>query len=341
MKFIVKENDPDIGKRLDLYLSLLLPQLSRSHIKKTIESNLVNLNNELCFKAGHKVKAIDEIDYPETDLSTPPTLGSLPKSKFDLEIIQEDEDYLFINKPVGLIVHPANANQTDTLVNKLLDLNHDLPSNHILRPGIVHRLDKDTSGVIVVAKTARALWWLSQQFADRKVHKDYLAIGINFDSSFRYKKDEEFFFEGFMRRSSKDRKQFSIERLTIQSSPQGRFSKSKFKILDIVPLNKTTNLIYSNIFPMTGRTHQIRVHQKELGFTIIRDVIYMPAKHQNWAHDFFKVNNLCERLYLHARSINFESYDGKLYSVTAPIPKDFKSLLDFAKTNNNPVKTLV
>jgi 23S rRNA-/tRNA-specific pseudouridylate synthase len=134
-----------------------------------------------------------------------------------------------------------------------------------------------------------------------------------------------------MRRSSKDRKQFSIERLTSQSAPQGRFSKSKFKILDVVNLDKSTKLIYSNIFPMTGRTHQIRVHQKELGFTIIKDVIYLPAKQQNWAGELLRSNKLRDRLYLHARSINFENYDGKMYSVSAKVPEDFEKLLKLGR----------
>jgi 23S rRNA pseudouridine1911/1915/1917 synthase len=327
LKITVVQNDPDIGKRLDLFLSLKLPQLSRSHIKKTIESNQVNLNGELCYKAGYKVRSLDVIDFPDTDLQPAPHVTSLPKSKFDLEIIQEDEDYLFINKPVGLIVHPTNVQQKDTLVNKLLDLNENLPQNHMLRPGIVHRLDKDTSGVIVIAKSARGLWWLSQQFADRKVTKNYVSIGVNFDKNFRYKKGDEFLFEGFMRRSSKDRKQFAIENLNAASKPQGRFSKSKFTILDVVKYDQSTNIIYSKIYLMTGRTHQIRVHQKELGFTIMKDPIYMSSKQQQWAEEFLRENSIKPRLFLHAHSISFESYDGKLYSVTAPVPSEFTSLL--------------
>jgi 23S rRNA pseudouridine1911/1915/1917 synthase len=325
LKILIEKSDTDIGKRLDLFLSIKLPQISRSNIKKTIESNKVNLNGVLCYKAGYKVRPGDLIDFPDIEAS--PEVTMLPKSKFDLEILFEDEDYLFINKPSGLIVHPTNPGQKDTLVNKLLDLNQDLPANHILRPGIVHRLDKDTSGVIVVAKSPKGLWWLSQQFADRKVKKDYVAIGLNPDSHFRYSKNQEFEFEGFMRRSSTDRKQYVMEKVHARSTPQGRFSKSLFKILGVFPLGRDKNIVYSNIFPMTGRTHQIRVHQKELGFVIMGDDIYMPKKQRSWASEFFKSNNLLDRLYLHAHSIRFESYNGKLYSVTAPLPPSFTELI--------------
>ncbi len=154
MNIPILENDEDLGKRLDLYLSLQLPQFSRSNIKKTIESNKVLINDEICFKAGYKLRVGDVIDYPDYNIEQI-SVKSLPKSKFDLEILHEDDDYLFINKPIGLIVHPTNPYQTDTLVNKLLDLNKDLPGNAFLRPGIVHRLDKDTSGVIIVAKNPK------------------------------------------------------------------------------------------------------------------------------------------------------------------------------------------
>lgn len=328
MNISVAKNDPDIGKRLDLFLSIKLPQLSRSHIKKTIESNEVKLNGELCYKAGYKVRADDVISFPERDLLPAPTVTQLPKSTFDLEILFEDEDYLFINKPIGLIVHPTSIQQKDTLVNKLLDLNSDLPSTHMLRPGIVHRLDKDTSGVIVIAKTPKALWWLSQQFAERKVTKHYRSLGVNHDQNFRYKKGDIFLFEGFMRRSSKDRKQFAVEHLKNVSKPQGRFSKSQFMILDIEKLEDGSHLIYSDIYPMTGRTHQIRVHQKELGFTIIKDPIYMPTKQLKWSDNLLKLRTAKQRLYLHAYSIAFENYNGKTYAVTAPIPTEYTSLFN-------------
>jgi len=323
LKITVSHNNEDIGKRLDLFLSIELPQLSRSHIKKVIESNKVTVNDELCFKAGYKVKAGDIIDFPNID-HTPPSLLSLPRSTFDLEILHEDHDYLFINKPSGLIVHPANPTQNNTLVNKLLDFNQNLPATNILRPGIVHRLDKDTSGVIVVAKSPKGLWWLSQQFAQRTVKKTYLSIGLAHDLNQKFLLNTEFAFEGFMRRSSKDRKQFQMERPHPNSTPQGRFSKSLFTITDTVQIDTSRQLLFTKIFPQTGRTHQIRVHQKEQGFVIIKDDIYMSSKQKAWSEKYLESKGLKIRLYLHAFSIAFENYDGKKYSIQTEIPEDFQ-----------------
>jgi 23S rRNA pseudouridine1911/1915/1917 synthase len=329
LKIIVEDNDIDLGKRLDLYLSLKLPQYSRSLIKKVIESNKVTIQDEVCFKAGYKIRNGDVIDFPEDSDVIPSPSQTLEKSPFDLEILHEDEDYLFINKPSGLIVHPTSAQQKDTLVNKLLSLQNDLPGSHILRPGIVHRLDKDTSGVIVVAKTPKGLWWLSQQFADRKVKKEYISIGLDGDGVSRRRKGETMTFEGFLRRSSRDRKQFAVEKNPASYS-QGRFSKSDFEILDTKIIQSNYTLILTKIYPHTGRTHQIRVHQKELGFTIIKDDIYMSKKQLAWSSSFFKTNGVRSRLYLHAFRISFENYDGKRYSVMSPLPEEYIKLFNNA-----------
>lgn len=283
----------------------------------------------MCFKAGYKVRANDEIEFPDLQKETL-NIKNLLKDKFDLQILYEDDDYLFINKPCGLSVHPTSPTQTNTLVNKLLDLHETLPKTNILRPGIVHRLDKDTSGVIVIAKTPRALWWLSGQFAERKVKKEYLSIGLNQDIKFRYKKGSTFEFEGFLLRSLKNRKQFSIERLNKRSKPQGRFSKSQFEILDIFNVDQSNHVVFTKIHPLTGRTHQIRVHQKELGFVIIKDPIYMSKKQLNWSSEFLQYYNLAQRLYLHAYSITFENYDGRVYSVCAQLPQEFDLFLNHA-----------
>jgi 23S rRNA pseudouridine1911/1915/1917 synthase len=326
MNIKVEQGDKDIGKRLDLYLSLKLPDLSRSHIKKTIESNQVKLNNELCFKAGYRVKGFDVIEFPDHTVAHQPS-KSLPKSPFDLEILLEDEDYIFINKPSGLIVHPTTHDQNHTLVNKLLSLYDDLPENAMLRPGIVHRLDKDTSGVIVVAKNPKSLWWLSKQFAQRSVKKEYTSIGFAHDIKIDHKIGEPFIFEGFMRRSSAHGKQFIIENVPPGVEPKGRFSKSVFTILERKDIDKEKTLFLVKINPVTGRTHQIRVHQKQLGMTIIKDPIYMSRKEMQWSSEYFKEFRLKDRLYLHASSISFENFDGKMYCVSAHLPQEYRALM--------------
>jgi 23S rRNA pseudouridine1911/1915/1917 synthase len=333
MKIIAQNTDPDLGKRLDLFLSLKLPEFSRSFLKKIIESNKVLLNDKICFKAGYKISANDSIEIPDDMLEVPKNI-EIKKSKFDLEILFEDEDYLFINKPIGLVVHPTGPHQTDTLVNKLLDLGQDWPSNNILRPGIVHRLDKDTSGVIVVAKTPKALWWLSNQFAERKVHKEYTSIGFNQDENFRYEVGEAIEFEGLIRRSSENQKRFIIEKKEI-STHKGRYSKSVFKIQKIVKLPNSKNLILSKIHPLTGRTHQIRVHQREMGFPIVGDPIYMSRKEIISCTDIMNKFKIKPRLFLHASQITFENFNKKLYCISAQLPNEFDYLLNEAINDQN------
>lgn len=334
MNIVIPKNSPDLGKRLDLYLSLQLPQFSRSFIKKTIETNQVKLNGEMFYKAGYKVKEDDVIEFP--DVVEKRDSQILEPSPFDLEIIKEDEDYLFINKPAGLLVHPANQHQKDTLVNKLLSLKSDLPSNGINRPGIVHRLDRDTSGLIVIAKTPKALWWLSGQFADRKVHKKYTAISIAWENNFT--ENQEIEVEGFMRRASTDRKEYILEPIE-KHHDKSRFSSTHVKIEKVgeIASNKIALIIAE---PKTGRTHQIRVHLKSIGAPILHDELYLSRKQADWSEDLFKKHpELKKRLYLHSTSISFENYDGKMYFVETQLPEEFTKFINYASRSEKDNET--
>lgn len=310
----------DTGKRLDLYLSLQLPQYSRSFIKKTIEENKVFVNEDICFKAGYKVQLQDKIKFPKLEYK--PNSVDLFKAKFDLEIISEDEDYLFINKPINLAVHPTSSMSEITLVNKLLGLYSDLPSNDFRRPGIVHRLDKDTSGVIVIAKNPKSLWWLSGQFANRKVHKKYVSIGVDFQAEKKLQVGSEFEVQGMMKRNTLNRKHFFIS----TDEKSGKFSYSRFLVKSIKEVG-LSKLYLLEIYPLTGRTHQIRVHQKSIDLPILGDKIYLSRKQMQWSDKFLQDNAYVRRLYLHAKSISFENYNGKLYSVETKVPEEFSHIL--------------
>lgn len=332
IKINVPELSPDLGKRLDLFLSLNLPQYSRAFIKKTIESNKVLLNGEVCYKAGYKVKAGDIIEFPNLEFSTPSL--NLQPSVFDLEIIHEDEDYLIINKPIGLTVHPTDSSQQDTLVNKLLARYKELPGNELSRPGIVHRLDKDTSGIIAVAKSSRGLWWLSQQFADRKVEKKYLSIGLVEYGFSKVMDNDEFEIQGQLVRNSVNRKEFQLLEKD-QKSNNSRFSLTKFKILEKLNIGNDKHLVYFEVSPKTGRTHQIRVHQKSFRAPILGDPIYLSRKQKTWSDEFLLQNKLENRLYLHSYSLTFENYDGKMYSFKTDVPKAFEEVLNYAKKSSS------
>lgn len=331
MKINVPELSKDLGKRLDLYLSLNLPKYSRSFIKKTIESNKVLVNGEVCYKAGYKIQPNDVIEFPDIEFSAPSL--NLKPSVFDLEIVHEDDDYLIINKPIGLTVHPTDSSQEDTLVNKLLARYQELPTNEISRPGIVHRLDKDTSGLIAVAKSSRGLWWLSQQFADRKVEKKYLSIGLIEYGASKVLNSPEFEIQGQMIRNTVNRKEFTLLEKD-QTKDNSRFSLTKFKVLEKIEIGDNKTLIYLECSPKTGRTHQIRVHQKSFRAPILGDSIYLPRKQKMWSDNFLESNNLENRLYLHSYSLTFENYDGKMYSFKTEVPKSFEDVLNYAKKSS-------
>lgn len=330
MEIIVSKNDRDAGKRLDLYLSLHLPALTRSQIKKTIESNQVLVDSEICYKAGYKIKGGEVIIFPESVLKENVYSTKLQESMFDLEIIEEDEDYMFINKPSGLTVHPTSTRDRDTLVNKLLSLKKNLPGDNILRPGIVHRLDKDTSGVIIIAKTPKALWWISKQFAERKVKKEYLSLGLSIGGHDKnLVEGKEFTYTSNITRGSVNRKKFYSEPL---DSKEGRFSSTDFKVNKIFDIDTKTRLICFSVFPLTGRTHQIRVHQRALNLPVLGDSIYLSKKEWSRSESIFRSFNIKSRLYLHARTVTFENYNKKMYSISAQIPQNIKLLSD----NENP-----
>lgn len=315
MRFEVSFDDIDVGKRLDLYLSIKIPYLTRKYIKNIIESNRVNVNEKICYKAGYKVCPGDVIEFPDIK---PVTQKIVYNDKFDLDIIYENVDFLIINKPEGVSVHPTSSLQNDTIVNKLVTLYKDLPGD-MLRPGIVHRLDKATSGLLIIAKNPKSLWWLTRQFAERKVEKRYLSIGI---SKFQlYDKNQVIEHSSYIYRHPVDRKLFVSSK---DAKSQGKYAKSIFKVLDF----KTLNGYYLYLFDvqiLTGRTHQIRVHQKDLNVPVLGDDVYLFKK----LKEEIKNNHLTPgRLCLHAYFIEFINYDGEIYRFRAPIPDVFFKYFD-------------
>lgn len=322
MEIIVDSLDPDIGKRLDLYISLKLPKYTRSLIKKTIESNEVFVNNEINYKAGYKVKINDRILFPEIN-DYKNTFVELKPSLFDLKILLEDDDYVFLDKPIGLLVHPVNNITEDTLVNKLISKYKDLPGENMNRPGIVHRLDKDTSGVIVVAKNPKSLWWISKLFAERKVNKEYLSIGICHGLPKIIELNKTFEVSGYLKRSDENRKKYVLN----TKSNDGKYSLTSFKALKILNYDEVIKLVLFQVSPSTGRTHQIRVHQKSLSVSILGDPLYLSRNQCELSNKILNQFNIKPRLFLHAHKINFENYDGKVYSVLSEMPKEFNELL--------------
>ena len=291
LKFTVSENDHH--ERLDRFLENQVPSLSRSHLKKLITSGHILLN-EKTVKAGHPLKRGDFVSavLPDAKEDTPQAQA------IKLDIIYEDADLIAINKACGMAVHPGAGRQMDTVVNALLHHCQDLSGiGGIKRPGVVHRLDMDTSGVLLVAKNDAAHQLLSKQFKDRSVKKIYAAIVKGSPRA------EHGVIDLPIGRHPSDRK-----KMTVVPPPPGK-SRSATTRFEVKERRNSSTLLYC--YPETGRTHQIRVHLLSLGNPILGDPIYNPKSSS-------------PRLMLHALSITFtHPKTKKKLTLSAPLPKAF------------------
>ncbi len=242
--------------RLDTFLSSRLIQFSRSKIQKLISEGSITVNDKTV-KKNLKLSYGDIIKV-DTSKFESLELPELKKWDYPLEVIYEDDDLAIINKPFGVISHPTSNNKDQTLVNILLNQFEDKLSSHPdpLRPGIVHRLDKDTTGVMIIPFNEYAHWKIADQFKNRTIQKEYIAL------TWGEWVDDEGIIENKLSRSKKNP-------LKYQSSMEGRVATSKFKLI-----NKGKYFSAINFFPKTGRTHQIRIHCSEKGYPIIGDELY-------------------------------------------------------------------
>ncbi len=304
----------DEGKRLDNFLFEKGVFHTRSQIKKMIDKKLVLLNGK-AVKAGVKIKknSIIKVTIPEV-IKT-----ELIPCEIELDFIYEDSSIAVINKPPGLVVHPAPGHESDTLVNAILNRVKDLkPILGELRPGIVHRLDKDTSGVIVVAKDQKSLFNLSGQFKERKVKKIYhvLTVGEIPVKSFCIDKQ--------VIRSERDRKKMAA------SSVKGRKAQTFFNVIE-----KFKGVTYLEAMPKTGRTHQIRVHLSNEGYPIVGDQLYLKNKRISEIKDKEVRARLSSfpRQALHAHVLEIAHPESnKQMKFTAPIPEDMNALIKFLRS---------
>ncbi|MEG6570593.1 RluA family pseudouridine synthase [Thermoanaerobacterium thermosaccharolyticum] len=296
---IIAEKD-DVDKRIDSFLASEL-DYTRSYLKKLILDGLVKVNG-LLIKPNYKLKEGDSVDVniPEAEEI------DLKPENIPLDIIYEDDDIIVINKPQGMVVHPAPGNYSGTLVNALLYHCKNLSGiNGELRPGIVHRLDKDTSGVMVVAKNDKAHLDLSNQIKERTILKKYIAIveGVI--------KDDEGSIEAPIGRDHVERKKMAV-------TEDGRYALTLYKVLERY---KNNSLIEATI--KTGRTHQIRVHMSYIGHPIVGDEVYGYKKQ--------RFNLLGQAL--HSKLLGLVHPSKKIYmEFEAPIPEYFERLINILKS---------
>ena len=295
MKYLEVEKD---GKRIDAYLAEELKDVSRVAVQRLITNGKVLVNDKKV-KVSYKVQQGDKIQVEEEK----PVEISIKAQKIPLDIIYEDDDIIVINKPKGMVVHPANGNPDGTLVNAVMAICKDSLSGigGEIRPGIVHRLDKDTSGIIIVAKNDKAHINLSEQIKEHKVKKTYIALvrGIV--------KENEATIKMPIGRSDKDRKKMAVTK-------NGKEAITHFKVLK--RYEKYT-LLQVNI--ETGRTHQIRVHLSQKGYPIVGDQVYSNGRNE--------VNRKGQCY--HAKSLEFtHPSSGKKMYLEAKLPEYFENILE-------------
>src|SRR3990170_463819 len=314
---LLKATGQDKGERLDLFLAGKELNLSRSRIQKLIEERKITVNDKKV-KSHYKIKGDEKIliEIP------PPERLSLEPQDIPLDIIYEDKDLLVVNKPAGMVVHPAGGNYEDTLVNALIFYCKDLSGiNGVLRPGIVHRLDKNTSGLLVVAKNDFAHTNLAGQLKDRTLTREYAAF------CWGDLPKEKGVVETLIGRSIKDRKMMTVVK------QKGREAVTEYEVLERFPLGD-----FLKIKLKTGRTHQIRVHFLYLNHPIMGDPEYGGRrKHLGMIKESLKaqanqVLKLIDRQALQAKKIGFVHPRTKKYmEFESELPGDMKKLLEFLR----------
>ena len=302
--------------RVDKFLMSRIENVTRNKIQQSAKEGSIYVN-DLIVKSNYKVKGRDRV---KVLFAHPPYENLLVAEDIAIDIVYEDDILVVINKPPGLVVHPGHGNYSGTLLNGLLHHFEKLPKNLNNRPGLVHRIDKDTSGLLVVAKTEQAMTHLSKQFFDKTSERKYLAL------VWGDLKENKGTIEGAIGRHPKNRLQMNV----FEDNSEGKEAITHFKVLERFGY---VTLIECQL--ETGRTHQIRAHLKFIGHTLFNDARYGGekilkgtsfTKYRQFVDNCFK---LLPRQALHAKTLGFiHPETGEKMQYDSPIPDDFNSAID-------------
>ena len=314
--FLAKETNKD--NRLDKFITNKLTKFTRSQIKKIILSRNVKINHKTVSSPSQKIKLNDSIEISIFEKKN----DYIKPKKIDIDITYQDKDLIIINKPSGLTVHPGAGNKENTLVNGLLYLYKKELSNlsGSSRPGIVHRIDKETSGLLVVAKNNFAHSDLSKQFSNHSISRSYFALVWGVVRPLNGK------ITTLISRSKKNRQLMSVSEIS------GKKATTNYKTIKVYNFNKIPKISLIECILETGRTHQIRVHYSHKGNPLLGDKKYGKKKLQ-----FRRINKKFEdilyslnRQALHAKSLGFIHPTKKRFvNFESKLPQDFKKILDF------------
>lgn len=302
--------------RIDKYLMLMVPNATRNKIQNAASNGDIYVN-DVTVKSNYKVKPGDVIRIM---LSHPPFENRVDPEDIPLDIVYEDDALLLINKPPNFVVHPGHGNYTGTLVNALAFHFQNLPMNSSERPGLVHRIDKDTSGLLVIAKTEAAMTHLAKQFEDKTSEREYIAL------VWGNVKEDEGTIEGNIARHVKDRMLMAVF-----ADPEiGKPAITHYKVIERLGY---VTLISCKL--ETGRTHQIRVHMKHIGHTLFNDERYGGnlilkgttfTKYKQFVDNCFKV---LPRQALHAKTLGFtHPTTNEFMRFDTELPQDMKDVIE-------------
>ena len=321
INYLVKAKED--SQRIDIFISNKEKSLSRSRIKSLILKEKIKLNNKIIKSPAKKVNLGDKINIQIPK----PKVTSLKPYSYGLEIIYEDNDLLIINKPAGIIMHPGAGNYDKTIVNALIHYDKNSLSNigGELRPGIVHRIDKNTSGLVVIARNNQAHERLSKQFSEHTILREYqlLIWGKLRPSNGRI--------ITFLTRSSRNRQLMEV------SSSKGKKAITNYKTVEIFENEKTPTLSLVECKLETGRTHQIRVHMNYKGNSIVGDDKYK-KKYKKIKNIDLKIQNsisTLSRQFLHAKTLGFiHPKNNKKMLFSSNLPLELNNILEMLRNTN-------
>ena len=304
--------------RIDKYLMNFVENATRTKIQAAAKAGSIQVNGDVV-KSNYKVKPMDEI---KVLFEFPPNENKLLPENIELNIVYEDKELVVVNKPAGMVVHPGHGNYSGTLINALIYHFKNLPNNSSNRPGLVHRIDKETSGLLVIAKTETAMIDLSEQFAKKTSSREYIAL------VWGNVKEDSGTINEYIGRNPKNRLQNIV--FTGDDIEKGKPAITHYKVL-----NRYGYVTLVSCTLETGRTHQIRVHMKHIGHTIFNDNRYGGdmilkgttfTKYKQFVENCFKI---LPRQALHAKTLGFKHPKTKEYvSFDSEAPEDIKECLE-------------
>ncbi len=313
-KFVASKGQEPL--RVDKFLMNFIENATRNKIQQAAKNGHIWVNGAIV-KQNYKVKAGDEV---KVLFEHPPYEFLLTPENIPLDIVYEDDSLLVVNKPAGMVVHPGHGNYSGTLINALVYHFENLPNNSSNRPGLVHRIDKDTSGLLVIAKTEAAMTHLAQQFFEKSSEREYVAL------VWGNVEEDEGTIEGNIGRHPKNRLQMTV----YPNGEEGKEAITHYKVLERLGY---VTLISCRL--ETGRTHQIRVHMKYIGHTLFNDERYGGdailkgttfTKYKQFVDNTFKV---LPRQALHAKTLGFEHpVTGKFMRFDTELPEDMVQCIE-------------